>query len=135
VSQLSRGQAALVARLQRAGRTPGTLTYVRASAAGETVDLTGKAWVGRQMYRVSDATGQSRVVWSDRDYLVPAADLAVAGTPFEPARGDYFVEVLPAPGGTQRFEVLPIADEPEARYSDPQRTTHRIHTKRVAHAG
>ncbi|WP_439624072.1 hypothetical protein [Gemmata sp.] len=135
MSQLSRGQAALVARLRAAGKTAGALTYVRASAAGETVDLTGKAWVGRTMYRVSDATQQSRVIWSDRDYLIPAADLALAGVPFEPARGDYFVEVLPAPGGTQRFEVLPFNDEPEFRYSDPQRTTLRVHTKRVTHAG
>lgn len=135
MSLLARGQAALAARLKVAGATSGTLTYVR--LAGGSVDVTGKAWVGQTMYRVSDSTAQARVVWSDRDYLILAVDLAltVGGTPFEPARGDYFVEVLPAPGGTQRFEVMPYNDEPESRYSDPQRTTLRIHTKRVANAG
>lgn len=137
---LERGREALIRRQQQAAAPSGAVVYHRASD-GLTCDLTGLAWVGRTAFRVADSPagtrlgeeqqGGSRVQWSDRDYLVPAADLVISGVPIVPAAGDWFEEVLPAPEGTQRFEVLPFNGEPEARYSDPQRTVWRVHTKRV----
>lgn len=128
---IERGRAALITRQQAAAAPSGPLVFTRA-ADGETVTLTGKAWVGRTRFRVSDRDAGSRLIWSDRDYLVPCADLVILGGRYTPVTGDWFEETLPGPEGAQRFEVRPYADEPEVRYADPQRTIHRVHTKRVA---
>jgi len=119
----NRGQAALNSRQKTARGADGPLTYTR--LAGGSVDVTGKAWLGQARERVSDSTAQTRVIWSDRAYLIAVEDLAIAGVAFKPVKGDYFTEVFP--GGTQTFEVIPYADEPESRYSDLQSTLHRIH--------
>lgn len=139
-SLIARGQAALALRQKAAAAPEGTVTYHRVSD-GATVDLTGKCWIGRTPFRVEDrAAGQvlrgdqvrqavdkSRLVWSDRDYLLAAADLAVASVAFTPAAGDWFEEVLAS--GTKVYKVFPYASEPEWRYSDPQHTVLRVHTK------
>lgn len=129
---IEKGRQALVARQQKAAAPAGPLVYTRASD-GATVDLTGLAWVGRTAFPVSDGEeSESRTIWTDRDYLVPAAALQVGGVPFTPARHDYLTESHPAPEGPQRYEVLPYGKEPEWRYADPQRTVLRVHVKRVA---
>lgn len=130
MSRLSRGQAALIAR-QKAGATTGqTITYTR-KVGGGTVDLTSKAWVGRTVFRrnqVADSAGAA-VVFGDRDYLIPVADLTSSGTAFEPARGDRITETI---GGiATTFEVIAQLGEPEWRFSDQDRTLYRVHTKKV----
>ena len=126
MSRLARGQAALIARLQASAAPEGPVTYTR--AAGGTVDLTGKCWVGRTAFRrlPTGSEGEASVVWGDRDYLVPAAELGG-----EPARGDRFTEAIS--GVDVTFEVMtPDVGEPEWRYSDAGRTVYRIHTQRVS---
>lgn len=146
-SLLSRGQAALMARLAESAAPDGAVTYYRPEAnGGGSCVLTGKCWVGRTKFQVADRTGEAvsgrskirtaappadgktRFVWSDRDYLLKAADLVIGGTAVTPQVGDRFEEVL-ADGTTKVFKVMPYSDEPHYRYSDPQRTEFRIHTK------
>lgn len=99
-----------------------TVTYARGV---EQVTLT--AVVGRTAF-ASNEQGAARVEFGDRDYLIAVADLVIGGRAVEPADGD---TVTDADG--QRFEVKrPGTGEPAWRYSDPQRTTYRLHTKRTA---
>jgi hypothetical protein len=130
VGLMERAQSWLVTTL-RGAAPAGTLLYVRA-ADEKPITLTGKAWVGQYRFRVADvSTGQTRLIWSDRDYLVPVADLALSdGTPVVPRRGDRFEETSAA-GVREVYEVKPYADEPEWRYADPLRKMFRVHTKRV----
>lgn len=96
--------------------------------------LDRKAWVGRTMFRVTDQTN-SRIIWSDRDFLIPAVDLTIDGVQVTPQDGDWIEQVFSEnPEGTQRFEMMAPDGEPKWRYSDPQRMIYRIHTKRVKHS-
>ncbi|VTS01568.1 unnamed protein product [Gemmata massiliana] len=120
MSRASRGQAALIGRLRAANAPDGALTYVRLA---ERIDLTGKAWLGRTVATRLANAGGAAVVFGDRDYLIPKAEL-----PWEPKKGDVVEHVVD--GVTQKFEVLPPATgEPEWRYSDPDRTLFRVHCK------
>lgn len=122
---LRRGQSALVARQQAAASPEGAITYTR--LAGGTVDLTGKAWVGRTAYArqpVADSA-QAVVTFEDRDYLIPALDLGA-----EPARGDRVTEVVN--GTTKTYEVMAQFGEAEWVYSDPGETVYRVHVKQVS---
>lgn len=125
---LSAGQAALVRRQQQAAVTGETVTYARGA---ERVDLTNKAWCGRTLFsRSPQEAGGAAVVWGDRDYLIPVADLVLGGTAVTPKRGDRIEETV---GGTVvTFEVQSPLAEPEWRYSDQTRTVYRVHTKKVA---
>lgn len=61
-----------------------------------------------------------------RDYLIAVADLELDGQAIEPMAGDRITE------GTRTYEVLPIGDEPCARYSDDAyHRMWRIHTKLI----
>lgn len=131
MSRLSAGAAALIRRQQAGATTGAALTYTRVGGAG-TVDLTGRAWPGRSLPRrnpVPDVRGGAVVV-SDRDYLIPVADLATGGTPFQPARGD---RVTDATGGAPTvYEVIAPTGEKEWRFTDQTNTVYRVHCKRVA---
>ncbi|MGD9856515.1 MAG: hypothetical protein AB7U20_16330 [Planctomycetaceae bacterium] len=89
------------------------VTYVRGA---EQVEVA--ATIGRTKYETDDGTAV-RVAFTDRDFLVLAADLMLGGTVTEPERGDLIRE------GTGEFEVL------DWRYSDPYRVALRISTKYV----
>lgn len=99
--------------------------------------LERKAWIGRTMFRVHDQ-GNSRVIWSDRDFLIPVADLTIDGVQVTPEEGDWIIQNFSgqpdAAGTNQRFEMMAPEGEPTWRYSDPQRMIYRIHTKRVKHS-
>lgn len=92
--------------------------------------LIGKAWVGRTKFRVSDTQG-SRLIYSDRDFLIKCDDLRVNALLIEPQLGDWIEQVFTNVEGNQIFELMNPDNEPAWRYSDPQRTIYRIHTKRV----
>ncbi|VTU01001.1 Uncharacterized protein OS=Isosphaera pallida (strain ATCC 43644 / DSM 9630 / IS1B) GN=Isop_2432 PE=4 SV=1 [Gemmataceae bacterium] len=130
MTRLSAGAAALIRRQQAGATTGAALTYTR--VGGATVDLTGKAWPGRSAPRrnpVPDVRGGAVVV-SDRDFLIPVADLATAGTPFQPARGDRLTD---ATGGAATvYEVIAPTGEKEWRFTDQTNTVYRVHCKRVA---
>ncbi len=118
----------LAGKMQRAAGGTATIVYLRGA---ERIDLTGLAWVGRTVFsRVSSEAGAS-IVFGDRDYLVPVADLALDnGDAIEPERHDRIEET--AGGVTRIYDVLAPSGEVAARYSDALRTTWRIHT--VEHA-
>jgi hypothetical protein len=123
MTRLEQGQAALIARQQRASAVTTALTYTRVSGGG-TVNLTGKAWVGRTVFRRNPLEAGAAIEFGDRDYLIPVADL-----PAEPERGDRITQTV---GATQLvFELIAPANEPAWRYSDPMRTLYRVHVKQV----
>lgn len=61
-----------------------------------------------------------------RDYLIAVADYVIGDVTCEPQPGDQIEE------GGRYHRVLPLGDEPCARYSDAERLMWRIHTKLVA---
>ena len=100
------------------------ITYTRED---ETIALC--AIPERYAFRIADAAGNSRLEWSDRDYLIDPADLVIGGLAVEPARGDRITEY---DGSIIRhFEVRAPGGEPPWRYNDERRTYFRVHTKAV----
>lgn len=98
-----------------------TVTYRRGAQAVELA-----ATLGSSLLRVTERGGATRVVRTDRDFLIRAALLEDAGLA-RPRDGD-LVDV--AFGGvTRRYEVMPVGDEPAWRYSDPHQTIVRVHAK------
>lgn len=121
---LSRGQAMLDRTL---GASEGVaVTYTRKVFAGtKSVALTARGGGARSGGLEQDAL---LIKESQRDWLIAVADLAFAGVPTTPRRGDRITD----PGGL----VWELADtdtgEDAWRYSDNTRTLYRVHTRRVA---
>ena len=92
-------------------------------------DVTVSATVGRTLLKLQDGMGGVRMEWTDRDFLIAAADLVLAGTPVLPERGDQIRETQ----GSRTFvyEVMAPGQEPPWRWSDEFRVLLRIHTKQV----
>lgn len=112
---------------QRHAHLTRTIAYQRGEA---TVEL--QATVGQTVFRLEDGYGQvTRTV--SRDYLIRAEDLELDGEQTLPERGDVIRET--GSGTTYVHEVMArggaSAGEPDWRYSDPQRTTLRIHTRQI----
>jgi hypothetical protein len=74
-------------------------------------------------------TGHLRVEWTDRDFIIEAADLVIAATPTRPRRGDVIRESRD--GKVYVYEVLAPGNEPEWRWDDAYQQTYRIHCKLV----
>lgn len=89
-----------------------------------------QATLGRTLLKLDDGYGGVRMEWTDRDFLIQAADLVLAGNAVLPQRGDRVRDTV----GSQTFvfEVLAPGKEPPWRWSDPFRKTLRIHTKQIA---
>jgi hypothetical protein len=103
---------------QRTKHCTRDVTYVRGAAS-----VVVKATVGRTQFETDD--GQAvRVDFTDRDYLIQAADLVLGGNAVAPQPGDRIRESHS--GQVLVFEVI------DWRYSDPYRQTFRIETKHVA---
>lgn len=81
-----------------------------------------KATIGRTEFK-SDNGETVRIEFTDRDFLILAADLVLAGQPITPKAGDQLRETQGE--ATYVFEVIAW------RYSDPYRHTFRIETKHV----
>ena len=101
------------------------VTYRRGSD-----EVTLRATIGRTLLKLDDGYGGVRMVWTDRDYLIRAADLVLGGTPAKPQRGDQIREVFGEM--TLVYEVLAPGKEPPWRWADPHRQMFRVHTKQVA---
>lgn len=100
------------------------VTYQR---GGDSVEV--PATTGQTVFRFDDSAGAT-VRFVSRDFLIRVDDLVLNGTAIQPRRGDRVIET--ANGRVYTHEVMPFGnDEPEWRYSDPQRTTCRIHTKLI----
>lgn len=125
---IQRGRATLVRELAAAAGVS-SLSY-RQVVTGNTVTLDSQAWVGNNAWR-SQLDGAHTLEYGDRDYLIPAEYLVFAATTFEPQRGDRITETLN--GVVEVYEIIsPDNGEPAWRWSDPQHTIYRVHTKQVS---
>ena len=125
---IQRGRATL-ARVLSASAGVASLTYTR--KAGGTITLTSQAWIGRTIFR-SNLEGAASIEIGDRDYLIPYEFLTQNGSTFEPVRGDRITEIM-GDGTTEVYEIIsPDTGETAWRWSDPQHTIYRLHTKQVA---
>ena len=89
-------------------------------------ELLIQAVIGRTQIELSDELGAVQVQWTDRDFLVSAADLVIGGQQSKPQAGDMIED------GNRVYEVLVVAGEPQWRYADPYGVMIRIHAKLVA---
>ena len=89
------------------------------------LSTTISAIVGRRQPRVEAIAGDVRVETSERDYLVRAADLRLAGVQVQPARGDYILD------NNERWELTGTGESPGWETSDPYGVLLRISTRRV----
>jgi hypothetical protein len=109
------------------------LPAMEQKAAGETVTYTrgaesitlAAAVVGRTVF-ASNEEGAARISFGDRDYLIGVADLTFGA----PRIGDRVTQTID--GADVVFEIKDLdTGEPPWRFSDPDRTTWRVHVKRV----
>ncbi|MGC9455752.1 MAG: head-tail joining protein [Phycisphaerae bacterium] len=108
---------------QRTAHAASPVTYRRPSTgSGQATELVVSATFGRTEYEVEDDYGL-RVGAEVTDFLVAAADFIP--TFGEPEAGDRII----ADGVA--YEVMALAGQGHWRWSDPYRTTLRIHTKEV----
>lgn len=100
------------------------VTYTRGA---ESVEV--RATFGQKLLKLADVDGGIVMQWTDMDFCIPAADLVLGGAAVEPRRGDQIAVTI---GETvQTFEVFPFGNEPHWRWSDPNQTMIRVHTKRL----
>lgn len=102
---------------------------VAMTRSGTTASLT--AVIGRTVYAVNKPDG-ARVEFGERDFLIAAADLAAANAAWTaPAVGDRFL----VSGETVTYECKPPdSGEPAWRWSDPLKTTYRVHAVEISQA-
>lgn len=102
----------------------GTSVVYRRGNDSATVTAT----IGHTTFEVDSGYGVLEE-YQSRDFLILAADLVLASQQVLPERGDRIRETV----GEQTFvyEVLAPSGQQPWRYSDPYRTTLRIHTKHV----
>ncbi len=92
-------------------------------------DVIVQATIGRTLLKLDDGYGGVRMEWTDRDFLIHAADLVLGGNALLPQRGDLIRE---AQGSTTFvYEVMAPGKEPAWRWSDVFRKMLRIHSKQV----
>jgi hypothetical protein len=110
---------------QRGKHMASTVTYRRGATEADL-----SATFGRTRYEVEDEYGV-RVGAEVTDFLVAAADFAPAFG--EPEAGDEIVVHSTGSGQAQGvvFEVMAWAGQGHWRWSDPHRTTLRIHAKQT----
>jgi hypothetical protein len=103
--------------------TDNASTTVRIVRGAYSVEVAGV--IG---HTIAERTTEDGIVLTARirDYLVPVVAYRLNGLATTPQRGDRFIE---ADGAV--FEALPPSGEPLWRWSDPSRTTYRIHAQRV----
>ena len=104
-----------------------SVTYTRSATSVTVLAVTGNQQASVQNRAQQ---GDARVTWSDRDYLIRSADLIDAGLSGVPAAGDRVTETIS--GVATVFEVAKGPGEPAWEWSEPDRVTYRIHTKRVS---
>lgn len=84
--------------------------------------------VGRTVFRRSEASPGPIVVFGERDYLIPVADLKVNGVPIVPKKGDRVTETMPD-GVVRTFQLAPTDGEPTFRFADQNQYLYRLHCK------
>lgn len=91
--------------------------------------VTVSATIGRTLLKLDDDYGGIRMEWTDRDFLIQAADLVLGTETITPQRGDQVKETVGSIVTT--YEVAAYGNEPPWRQSDPFGIVLRIHTKRI----
>lgn len=86
-----------------------------------------QATIGRTLLKLDDGYGGVRMEWTDRDFLIPSANLVLNSVAVTPEPGDRITETVGL--NTSVFEVMAYGGEPPWRYSDPFGKLLRIHTK------
>src|SRR5262245_38314125 len=92
-----------------------------------------QATIGRTLLKLDDGYGGVRMEWTDRDFLIHAADLVLSGAPVLPERAYLIRETVGA--ATVIYEVMAPGREPAWRWSDAYRKLLRIHTKQIGTEG
>jgi hypothetical protein len=90
---------------------------------------TVRVMLGSKLLRLFDDVGASRLEWTDMDFLIPAADLILGGLHSLPTRGHTISIVIAE--NLEVFEVAPYENDPPWRWSDPNETMFRVHTKHI----
>jgi hypothetical protein len=110
-------------------RNGGSAAWTR----GNTTTNLSNCVFGRAFEASEDTAlgGSVRIHYSDRDFIVPAADLVIANTQVLPQDGDVF-EILSGAEVGARYEAMPIPGGQCYRTGDAQGVLLRIHTKRIA---
>lgn len=122
MGRIAASSARLAARLK--ARAGSAVTYRR--AGGPPVPLTA---VAGDAAADGESVGKAaRVEAGERDYLLPAADLAAAGLG-DPRAGDRVTQTLG--GSAAVFEVAPRDALPAWDWNDKARTWVRVRTKQV----
>jgi hypothetical protein len=95
----------------------------------ESEPMPMKATTGRTLFKL-DEEGVQKVVWTDKDFLFRAADLALAGI-HEPQNGDRIREVVTLRNRTVERVYLVAAPGGEQPYrnADGRDVIMRVHTK------
>jgi hypothetical protein len=92
-------------------------------------EVTVQATIGRTLLKLDDGYGGVRMEWTDRDFLIPAADLLLGAGVVLPERGDVIRETQG--GKVFVYEVMAPGKEPAWRWSDVFRKVLRVHAKQV----
>lgn len=124
MSLMSRGMAFVAAKTVTAAAV--TVIYTSQELGG---GVPVAAVVGEVAEIVPGTNPPARAEHRERDYLITVAALAAHGMLEPPRVGDTITESIN--GADKTFEVIRKTSEPGWRYSDPDRTTYRIHTKPV----
>lgn len=106
-----------------------SIVYHRPQGSGElTVSITN-CWVGQTRFRTNEGRF-SRLDFSDRDYLIPVDLLILDGELVQPKENDWIEQIINGKP-SQQFNLIAPEGEPVWRYSDPQETIYRCHTKKM----
>lgn len=127
MNRFERGMIRFRQRLQSGAGVTLTLTDLE----GNSVTLNETSWPGMQAFRISDE-GRSRVEWSDKDFLIPVNVCIIGGNLVKPERGYRITQTFDNPVGTRIYEIMAPEGEQAVRYSDPQNTIYRCHTKLIS---
>jgi hypothetical protein len=100
-----------------------TVTYRRGAS-----EVAVAATIGRTLMKLADGEGGVRMEWTDRDFLIRAAALVIAGNRITPERGDRVIDA------GKVYEVMAPGGEPPWRVSDPFGHMLRIHAKFMGNA-
>ena len=126
---LQRGSAWLESMRHRHATT--IVTYQRGTVGTGIASVEVDATIGQTTFETESDTGALVKVQS-RDYLILAADLVLGDDQTLPMQGDVIREsATDGSGKVHLYEVMAPSGAPHYRYSDPFRTTLRIHTKSI----
>lgn len=107
-------------------RVSQVVTYARGS---DSVDV--PAVIEMQMLKIDDGMGGIRIEYTDLEACIPTANLSFDGlTPVEPRRGDLIYRTMPY--DVQVFEIMPLDNNADWRWSDPVgQTMRRVRAKHI----